>query len=60
MYKRFMPGVIDSLVLLVPSLAFELDAKRDEFNRMNSIEKAQWIVDHIQDYMRKKLNLSAY
>lgn len=48
---------IDSLDLLVPALAYELDKAKAKFAAMNSTEKALWIVDQVQAFLRKKFNL---
>ena len=43
--------------MLVPFLANEIDKAKAKFNEMNSFEKAQWVVDQTQAWLKKRFGL---
>lgn len=57
--KTFIKLAVDSLDLLVPTLANEIEKIKGTFAQLNSTEKAQWVVDKVQEYLRKRFNLDA-
>lgn len=50
---------VDALDALVPILAARIDTIKATFNAMNSTDKAQWVVDEVQLFLRKRFDLDA-
>lgn len=57
--KTFIKLAVDSLDFAVPFLATEIDKIEQKFNQMNSTQKAQMVIDKVQDYLRKQWKLDA-
>lgn len=57
--KAILKQAIDALDLAVPFLATEIDKIENRFKDMNPINKAQWIVDKVQEFLRKQFKLDA-
>ena len=55
--KKVLKKAVDSLDSLVPLLAAEIEKQKEKLLALNSTEKAQWVVDQAQDFLRKKLGL---
>lgn len=55
--KTFIKMAVDSLDLAVPYLAAEID--KSDFSKMTSTEKAQLVVDKVQDFLRKQFKIPA-
>lgn len=56
--KSFIKLAVDSLDFAVPFMASEIEKIEAKFNQMNSSQKAQVVVDKIQDYLRKQWKLN--
>lgn len=56
--KALLASAIDALDLLVPLMATEMDKIKEQFNAMNSLEKSQWVVDKVQDYLRARFGIN--
>lgn len=54
LFKKAIASAIESLDLLVPLLAKELEEAKERINSLNSHEKAQYVIDKVQDFLRKK------
>ena len=57
--KKVIGQAVDALDLLVPLMASEIEKIKQKFNEMDSRAKAQWVVDKVQDYLRKQWKLDA-
>lgn len=55
--KMLLAQAIGSLDLLVPLLAKEIEAGKEKINALNSMEKSQWLVDKVQEFLRKKFGV---
>lgn len=57
--KKLVAQAIDALDLLTPALAYEIDNVKTKFIAMNSTEKALWIIDQVQAFLRKRFGIDA-
>lgn len=55
--KNIVRTVVDSLDLLQPILAIEIEKIKTQFAAMDSGEKAQWAIDKVQDYIRTRFKI---
>lgn len=55
--KKLLGDAIDGLDLLVPLMAARIETIKQTFNAMDSTAKAQWVVDEVQLFLRKKFGL---
>ena len=57
--KALLAQAIDSLDYLVGPLAHEIEKGKKKLAEMDSEEKAQWLVDRVQAFLREKFKISA-
>lgn len=58
--KAIVTIAIDALDYAAPLLAKEIDGLKDRpFNKMSSLEQAQFAIDWVQDHMRKFFKIDA-
>ncbi len=57
--KAIISAAVDALDLAAPFLAQEIDKIGKTFLELTSQEKAQWIIDKVQEFLRKKFSLDA-
>lgn len=55
--KTILGKIIDSLDLLVPVMAMRMETIKATFNAMDSTAKAQWVIDEVQAFLRKRFGL---
>lgn len=55
--KRLIKLAIDSLDLAVPYIAKEIEKIKEKFNAMDSTVKSQYVVDWVQQFLRKKFHI---
>lgn len=55
--KKILGQVIDSLDLLTPIVAREIDRTKEKFNALDSLAKAQWLIDKVQAFLKEKFGL---
>lgn len=55
--KKVAGAVIDSLDVFVPFLTLEIERIKSKFTAMDSTEKAQWFVDNVQGWLRRRFGL---
>lgn len=57
--KNLLKQSVDALDLAVPFLASEITKVEVKFKSMDPNEKAQWIIDNLQAFLRKRFSLDA-
>lgn len=57
--KALLRLAVNSMDELEAPLAAEIDKVKAKFNAMTSFEQAQWLVNQVQAFLRKKLKLDA-
>lgn len=55
--KRLIKIAVDSLDSAVPFIAKEIEKIKERFNAMDSTVKAQYVVDWVQQFLRKTFKL---
>lgn len=55
--KIIIRVAVDSLDALVPTLTYEIKKIEDQFNAKTAAEKSQWIIDKVQEFLRKQFRL---
>lgn len=50
--------LINDMDYLEPLLATQIDNAKASFNAMDSKAKAAWIIDQVQDFLRKRFGVS--
>ena len=56
--KAIFSGVIDSLDFLVPTLSDKIVDIESKFAQMTPNQKAQWVVDEVQAWLRKRFKIN--
>lgn len=57
--KALIGVAVDSLDLLVPTLAHEIEKIQNVFDQLTALEKAQWLIDKVQEFLRNRFHLNA-
>lgn len=56
--KSIIKTAINSLDLLVPTLALEITRIEATFNSKTPTEKAQWLVDKVQSFLMRRFGIT--
>ena len=56
--KAILSSVIDSLDFLVPTLSDKIADIESKFAQMSPNQKAQWVVDEVQAWLKKRFNIN--
>lgn len=57
--KAIIKIAIDALDMAAPLLARQIDQVKDKFNKMTSLEQAQFAIDWIQEHLRALFKIDA-